>query len=126
MENDEWCHCVVRIGSPALISFNCVCFFSFYFFSCFFEDVTTCLDIEVSLSIPSWQTFIQRFVTQSKLSVVFTKALLFSHKTAYFLNNSHNTYKNGNSKRWNQSHCCPSQEIQGQSQEFHHPNLFLQ
>ena len=46
-------------------------------------------------------TFIKRFVTQSKLSVVFTKALLFPHKTAYFSNNSHNTYKNGNSKRWN-------------------------
>ena len=31
-ENDESCHCVVRTGSPALISFYCVCFVSFYFF----------------------------------------------------------------------------------------------
>ena len=29
--NDESCHCLVRIGSPALISFHCVCFVSFYF-----------------------------------------------------------------------------------------------
>ena len=31
-ENDEWRHCVVRTGSPALISFYCICFVSFYFF----------------------------------------------------------------------------------------------
>ena len=31
-ENNEWCHFVVRIGSPAFISFYCVCFVSFYFF----------------------------------------------------------------------------------------------
>ena len=45
-------------------------------------------------------TFIQRFVTQSQLSLIFTKTLLFPHKTAYFSNNSHNAYKNadGNSK----------------------------
>ena len=30
--NDESCHCVVRIGSPALISVYCVCFVSFYLF----------------------------------------------------------------------------------------------
>ena len=29
-------------------------------------------------------TFIQWFVTQSKLSLVFTEMLLFPHKTAYF------------------------------------------
>ena len=57
------------------------------------------LNLEIESKISFLVTFIQRFVTQSKLSVVFTKALLFSHKTAYFLNNSHNTYKNGNSKR---------------------------
>ena len=39
-------------------------------------------------------TFIQWFVTQSKLSLIFTKTLLFLHKTAYFSNNSHNTCKN--------------------------------
>ena len=30
-ENDEWYHCVVRVSSPALISFYCVCFAFFYF-----------------------------------------------------------------------------------------------
>ena len=29
-------------------------------------------------------TFIQRFVTQSKLSQIFTKTLLFPHTTTYF------------------------------------------
>ena len=52
-ENNEQCHFVVRIGSPALVSFYCVCFVSFYFFlfSYFFVDFTTCLGIKVSLSI---------------------------------------------------------------------------
>ena len=52
-ENNEPCHCVVRIGSPAFISFYCVCFVSCYFllFLNFFVDFTTCLGIEVSLSI---------------------------------------------------------------------------
>ena len=36
----------------------------------------------------------QRFVTQSKLSLIFTKILLFPHETAYFLDNSHNAYNN--------------------------------
>ena len=31
-ENNEWCHFVVCMGPPALISFYCVCFVSFYFF----------------------------------------------------------------------------------------------
>ena len=31
-------------------------------------------------------TFIQRFVTKSKLSLIFTETLLFPHKTAHFLN----------------------------------------
>ena len=57
------------------------------------------LNLEIESKISLLVTFIQRFVTQSKPSVVFTKAQLFSHKTAYFSNNSHNTYKNGNSKR---------------------------
>ena len=44
-------------------------------------------------------SFIQRFVTQSKSSLIFTKILSFLHKT-YFSNNLHHTYKNadGNSK----------------------------
>ena len=47
-ENDESCHCVVRIGSPVLISFYCVCFISFYvFIFLFFVAFTTCLGIEV-------------------------------------------------------------------------------
>ena len=42
------------------------------------------------------------FVTQSKLSLIFTETLLFSHKTAYFLNDRHDSYKNtdGNSKAY--------------------------
>ena len=58
-DNDELCHCVVRVGSPALISFYCVGFVSF-FFSYFFVDFTTCLGIEVSLSvlkIKQWSCF---------------------------------------------------------------------
>ena len=42
-ENVEWCHFVVRIGSPYWLSltlFYCVCFVSFYFL--FFVDSTTC------------------------------------------------------------------------------------
>ena len=43
-ENDEWCHFVVRISSPALIHFiPCVSFLSiFFFFYHFFVDSTTC------------------------------------------------------------------------------------
>ena len=35
-KNDEWCHFVLRIGSPPFIPFYCVCFVFFYFslFSC--------------------------------------------------------------------------------------------
>ena len=39
-------------------------------------------------------TFIQWFVTQSKLYLIFTEALLFLHKTAYFFNDRHGSYKN--------------------------------
>ena len=35
--DDESCHCVVSIGSPALISFYCVCFVSFLFFYWFYS-----------------------------------------------------------------------------------------
>ena len=35
-----------------------------------------------------------RFVKESKLSLIFSKTLLFPHKTAYFSNNSHDAYKN--------------------------------
>ena len=31
LEDDEWWHFVVRTGSPALVSFYCVCFVSFSF-----------------------------------------------------------------------------------------------
>ena len=34
-------------------------------------------------------TFIQRFVSKSKLSLIFTEMLLFPHKTACFLNDRH-------------------------------------
>ena len=53
-DNDESCHCVVGIGSPALFHFiGCVFFLSnsFFFFSYFCVDFTTCLGIDVSLSI---------------------------------------------------------------------------
>ena len=53
-KNDEWSRCVVYIHPPALISFYyCKGFVSFYLilFSYFFVDFTTCLCIEVSLSI---------------------------------------------------------------------------
>ena len=58
------------------------------------------LNLEIEGKISLLVVFIQRFVTQSKLSLIFTKTLLFPHKTAYFSNNSHNAYKNadGNSK----------------------------
>ena len=44
-------------------------------------------------------TFIQWLFTRGKLSLIFTKTLSFPHKTAYFLNDSHDSYKNadGNS-----------------------------
>ena len=50
---------------------------------------------KISLLVP----FMERFVTQSKLFLIFTKTL-YSHKTAYFVNNLYNAYKNadGNSK----------------------------
>ena len=50
------------------------------------------LEIEGKISLVL--TFKQRFLTQSKLSLKFTKLLLFPHKTAYFSNNSHNAYEN--------------------------------
>ena len=47
-------------------------------------------EIEGNMSLQV--TFTQRFVTQSKLFLIFTKTLLFLHKTAYFLNKLHNAY----------------------------------
>ena len=43
---------------------------------------------------------IQWCVTESNLSLIFTKTLLFAHSRAYLCNNSHNAYKkaDGNSK----------------------------
>ena len=52
------------------------------------------MNLEIEGKISLLVTFIQRFVTQSKLSLIFTKTLLFPHTTAYFSNNSHNVYKN--------------------------------
>ena len=49
---------------------------------------------KISLLVP----FIQRFLTQSKLSLIFSKTLLLPHKTAYFLNNLHDAYKNADGK----------------------------
>ena len=36
----------------------------------------------------------QRFVKQSKLSLIFTETLLFPDERAYFLNDRHDPYKN--------------------------------
>ena len=49
---------------------------------------------KISLLVP----FIQRLLTQSKLSLIITKILLLPHKTAYFLNNIHDAYKNADGK----------------------------
>ena len=50
--------------------------------------------LETESKISLLVTLIQRFVTQIKLSIIFTKTLLFPHKTAYFLNKSYDMYKN--------------------------------
>ena len=52
------------------------------------------MNLEIEGKISLLVTFIQRFVTQSKLSLIFTKTLLLSQKAAYFSNNSHNADKN--------------------------------
>ena len=52
------------------------------------------MNLETESKISLLVNFIQRFVAQSKLSLIFTKTLLFPNKTAYFSNNSHNAYKN--------------------------------
>ena len=51
-ENNEWCHFVVRIDSPAFISFYCVCFVCccFFLFSLFFCGFYYFFGFEVSLS----------------------------------------------------------------------------
>ena len=58
------------------------------------------MNLETEGKISLLVAFIQRFVTQSKLSLIFTEILLFPHKAAYFSNNLHDAYKNadGNSK----------------------------
>ena len=61
-ENNEWCHFGVRMGLPALFSFYCVCFVSFYFFFVFnfFLRILLLFDFEVSLSIlkiKQWSCF---------------------------------------------------------------------
>ena len=45
-------------------------------------------------------TFIQQYITKSKISLILTEMLLFPHEAAYFLNDLHVSYKNadGNSK----------------------------
>ena len=58
------------------------------------------MNLEIEGKISLLVTFIQRFDTQSKLTLIFTKTILFPHKTAYFSNKSYKAYKNagGNSK----------------------------
>ena len=95
--NDESYHCVVRIGSPALISFYYVRFVSFYFFLSFyfFVDFTTCLGIDVSLSIlqikywscsqiPKWS--LEGRVASALLSIIkITGLVQFREKSSYVL-----------------------------------------
>ena len=47
------------------------------------------LNLETKNKISLLVTFIQRFVTENKLSLIFTKTLLFPHNTVHFSNNSH-------------------------------------
>ena len=58
------------------------------------------MNLETEVKIILLLIFIQLFVTQSKLALIFIKTLLFPRKTTYFLINSHNPYKDadGNSK----------------------------
>ena len=58
------------------------------------------MNLEIEGKISLLVTFIQQIFTQSNLSLIFTKTLLFRHKAAYFSNNSHNASKNadGNSQ----------------------------
>ena len=60
------------------------------------------LTLETEDKIDLLVTFIQRFVTRSKLSLIFTETLLFPRKTGYYLNDQHDSYKNadGNSKSY--------------------------
>ena len=96
------------------------------------------MNLEIEGKISLVVAFKQRCFTQSKLSLKFTKLLLFPHKTAYFSNNSDNAYENAdcnwkfhitnlnpwsfwkttsNRKRWSQSQCFCSQQIM--KVEFH-------
>ena len=61
-ENNEWCHFVVCMGPPALISFYCVCFVSFYFFLFFLfcSWILLLFDFVVNFSIlktKQWSCF---------------------------------------------------------------------
>ena len=51
------------------------------------------LNLETESKINLLVFFKQRFVTESKLSLIFTKTLLFSHKAGDFLNDSHDSTK---------------------------------
>ena len=52
------------------------------------------MNLEIEGKISLVVAFKQWYFTQSKLSLKFTKLLLFPHKTAYFSNNSDNAYEN--------------------------------
>ena len=52
------------------------------------------MNLETEGKISWLVTFIQQFVTESKLSLIFIKTLLLPHKTTYFSNNSDNAHKN--------------------------------
>ena len=56
------------------------------------------MNLESELLYFNLVTFILRFVTQSKLSLIFNRILSFPHKTTFFSNNSHNVYKGADGK----------------------------
>ena len=97
-DNDESCHCMVRIGSiQRLFHFiACVSFLSIsFFFSYFFVDFATCLGIQVSLSIlqiKQWSCFsipkwsLEGWVAASLLSIINVTGLVqFGEKLSYIL-----------------------------------------
>ena len=62
-------------------------------------QLTQNLNVETEGKISLLVTFIKQFATQSKLSLIFTKKLLFPQETAYLSSHSHDAFKSadGNS-----------------------------
>ena len=58
------------------------------------------MNLETEGKINLLVTFIQRFVIQSKLSLIFTKTLYFHIKQPIFRNNSYDALKNGDNSKF--------------------------